>query len=102
MGHSQGSDIDTSRLRRLKQLICAPNTNLYEGSKKNRPRTMRPDLIEADASADTAKNNPVNETLTQVANTMQAAIRRAGEQSTDTLLESRRGGRDKYDLPGRM
>jgi hypothetical protein len=33
---------------------------------------------------------------------MQVAIRRTGEQSIDTLLESRRGGRDKYDLPGRM
>jgi hypothetical protein len=63
---------------------------------------MRPDLAEADVTADVAKNNPVNETLVQVANTMQVAIRRAGEQSTDTLLESRRGGRDKYDLPGRM
>ncbi|KAK4154540.1 hypothetical protein C8A00DRAFT_32664 [Chaetomidium leptoderma] len=86
-------DIDTTEvdLQRLKELICAPTKSFYGP----RPRTMRPDL----SDEATLQDKATQEALSRVASQMHSAIRHAGEKSVDTLLESKRDGRDEYDLP---
>ncbi|KAK4039438.1 hypothetical protein C8A01DRAFT_16589 [Parachaetomium inaequale] len=91
-------DCSPAKLNRLKELICAATKNEARRTKP-RPRTMRPELAEEEA---TAQESPVSETLTRVARKMQGGIYRGGETSVDALVKSRYRGRDKYSVPGRL
>ncbi|KAL2190632.1 hypothetical protein L209DRAFT_2237 [Thermothelomyces heterothallicus CBS 203.75] len=84
-------------LQRLKHFMCFPfNTSLLW--KPTQP-TMRPVVSDKEEEVGILKDCRARQTLDRVARKMHATIRACGEQSADTLLESRRRGRAKQDLP---
>jgi hypothetical protein len=87
-------------LQRLKQIMCFPlNTSLRW--KPTQP-TMRPVVSDKGNQVGILKDCRARQTLDRVARKMHATIRAFGEQSADTLLESRRRGRAQQDLPAPM
>jgi hypothetical protein len=85
-------------LQRLKHIMCFPS-NLLVRWKPTQP-TMRPVVSDKEDEVGILKDCRAQQTLDRVARKMHATIRACGEQSADTLLESRRRGQAaQQDLP---
>ncbi|KAL2022984.1 hypothetical protein VTK56DRAFT_4199 [Thermocarpiscus australiensis] len=93
---SHGVNPTDADLQRLKQIMCFPfNTSLRW--KPTQP-TMRPVVSYKEEEVGILKDCRARQTLDRVARKMHATIRAFGEQSADTLLESRRRARAQQDL----
>lgn len=95
--HDNPTDAD---LQRLKQLMCYP-LNASLRWKPTQP-TTRPVVSDKEDEVGILKDCRARQTLDRVAKKMHATIRAFGEQSADTLLESRRRGQAQQDLPAPM
>lgn len=94
-GSSHDGNPTNASLQRLKHIMCFP-FNPLSGWKPTQP-TMRPVVSDKEDEVGLIKDYRARQTLDLVARRMHATIRACGEQSADTLLESRRHGQAQDD-----